>query len=205
MIKAILFDFDGVIAIRDLHITRRLHEVYGVPNEKLKEAWSKYKIDYQLGDIDFKTWCRRYCNEIEIKADYDGILDSFKEVKLHKDVLHFIKDLKKDYKTGLISDCFKDRMEFIVKKFKLDNYFDKFIFSYETKLRKTDPKAFENAAKIMECKPEECVYIDNDAEKLTIAEKAKMKAIYFDSELRKVDELKQKINSSASCTTCNIA
>lgn len=94
MIKAILFDFDGVLNIDKTgseSIIRFISDKSGILLEVVKTNYYKYNRELLYGEITHKDMWNSFCNDIGQKLDYNILIESFKNTLLDKEMIEFLK------------------------------------------------------------------------------------------------------------------
>lgn len=166
MIKAILFDMNGVI-IDDEHI----HE------KAFQETVKKYGID--LSHKDYLICCAG-------KTDRDGYYDIAKKFQidlpvenllveksrlyldlfpLHKKsytgVIVLIKKLAEDYQIALTSSSSRNEVDLIIKEFEIEENFAVTISGDDVKKGKPDPEPYIKTAQALGLDTKECLVIED--------------------------------------------
>ena len=173
MIKAVIFDMDGVIVDSEpinYEVIRITFEKAGVKISKKEfiEEW-----------IVKGTGSREAIKRHNIKMSFEDLqkikkkiyLDILKrKVKLKPNAKRTIINLYKKYKLALASQGHRYNIDIIVKKFKLSKFFQAIIGKQDVNKGKPNPEIFLKASKELKVKPEECLVIE-DAEKGIIAAK----------------------------------
>ncbi len=112
--------------------------------------------------------------------------------KLYPETEQVLTELKKKYKLVLLvnTDCFS--VVQLIEKFKLNDYFDEIVLSYEVGHLKTDPDMFNRAMKKIKVKKVEQVLMVGDSLETDVkgAETAGIKAILVDRRDRREYENK---------------
>lgn len=180
MIKALLFDMDGLLTN-----TEPLHY------KAYREA---FKIkDFNLLESDFqRIWtlkgegCAGVIKEFNLNLNEnemrnlkkDIYLDIVsKEAKLMPGAMEILNKVKNDFRLALVSASHDYSIRKIFEIFKFDGFFDVVLTCEDVKNIKPNPEAFLKAAKMLNVNPKECVVFD-DAEKGIIAAKnAGMKCV----------------------------
>lgn len=192
-IKAIFFDFGGVIQRTE----------YQLPRQKLAE---KFRMEYE--DIDklvFNNPSAKQATIGEIK-EVEHWNTLAKRLKLGKDeiakfeteffggdvidheLMQFIRSLKPAYKTGLISNAWSDMRAYLIRK-KLDDAFDTLTISAEVKIAKPDAKIYQIALDSLNVKAEESIFVDDVPANIEACQKLGMHGILF----RDVNEVTKQI------------
>ena len=173
MIKAVIFDMDGVIVDSEpinYEVIRITFEKAGVKISKKefieewvvkgtgsREAIKRHDIKMSLEDLQ----------KIKKKIYLDVLK---RKVKLKPDAKRTIINLHKKYKLALASQGHRYNVDMIVKKFKLSKFFQAIIGKQDVSKGKPNPEIFLKASKELKVKPEECLVIE-DTEKGIIAAK----------------------------------
>ena len=180
MIKAILFDFGGVIS------------VYGRFRPFSEYFAKKHNLNAeQVHDIIHASWEPARLGKTKPEEFWESIAklsgQDWKEIRqeyidfhgFRPEMLELIKKLHKHYKIGLLSNQIKDWMCQVIEKYDLAPHFDAFIISYNEGKAKPDPAIYITAAERLGVKPEECLFIDDLEKNIPSAIEIGMKAILF--------------------------
>jgi len=96
--------------------------------------------------------------------------------------IDIVKELKKDYKVGLLSNNVKEWIEKALDNHKISGLFDGVIVSSEVGARKPDARIYLAALKKFSVKPEETVFVaDEIGEDLVGAKGCGLKTVWLDS------------------------
>ena len=198
-IKGVFFDFDGVITIEKQGsptIISYISKELGISLDKVEKAYYKHNKDLLLGNITHRDMWDEFCSDIGQNIDYRLLEDSFLNVTIDEKMIDYIKELRKDYLIGMITDNKADRINVIVENTVLKGLFDVIVISAEVHGRKSDKKIFEEALKQSSLKAEECLFVDNTASNLEKPAEMGFSTFYFDDENRDysaLDELTGRI------------
>ena len=198
MIKAVIFDFDGVIidsekyhhlgwkSVADALGVEFTYEEYC----PLKSAGRTKVIPYlfekagkhmQQGDMDKYVRIRQ--------ENIDDALSMLRETDILPGVIDFVKLLRANgYKLGVASAS--NNSHKVAKRFNLYNLFDVFIDGQANRAHKPDPDIFLYTAKLLGAQPHECVVFEDSVNGVLAAINAKMKCIgvqtYFTDKADKI-------------------
>ena len=196
MIKAILFDFDGVLttdATGSQSICNYICKKTGLNAETFKKEYYKFNNDLLYGKSNHKNIWEALCKGINTKIDIRILYESFIATPIDGQMLAIVDRLKnQNYKIGMVTDNKKDRVDDIVKYYNWNNIFDAITISADVGSGKDHSEIFK---KIMECfnlTESECVFIDNQEKNLIIPKSMGMNVIYFDHEKRNYEKLIQE-------------
>ncbi len=187
MIKAVIFDMDGVIVdsepLNDQHKALFLKEL-GIETAgqdvwqqfhgmNSRDAWSKLKTDYGISH-DLEYLIERG------QASYIDFLNALSEIPIVPGVGRLIKELKKSgHRLAVGSSASPGRVDLVLKKLDLMKYFEVVVHGNEVKHGKPDPELFLLAASKLKMKPAECLVIEDAEAGVKAANAANMKCIGF--------------------------
>ena len=92
---------------------------------------------------------------------------------------NFARQLSKDMDFCLLSNDVAEWSEFLTDYHGMNPYFKEKIVSGDVCLRKPDRGIFEYALERLQCKPEDCIFVDNSVKNLRVAEELGIKTILF--------------------------
>ena len=93
-------------------------------------------------------------------------------------LLDFLRSLRGNYKTGLISNAFDDLRPFIMRE-KFDDAFDHMFISAEVGAAKPGAKIYQIALEQFGVSPSEAVFVDDFIDNIEGCEKVGIKGIHF--------------------------
>lgn len=196
MIKAVIFDMDGVII-----------DSHSIAPALLVNTANKFGCD--LTENDIVTWGSLSSRQFwtKIKNDFNlsesleyliNQYDDYEEVKLYaglqpiKGVINFLKALKnKNIKIGLATSASRYRMESVIDLFKIESYFDTLTCDEDVNKSKPSPEIFLKTAEKLNVLPESCLVIEDSENGIIAANNAKMKSIGYKG-LKHVNENLEK-------------
>lgn len=195
MIKAVIFDFDGVIAnskechcdsfndaLSDLGIRiaqKEFSRLFGKPAKQvLQDLFKKHKVK-----ADAEKY-RRLKNKSYLKC--------IGKIKLNKGAMDLIKKLHKNYKLAITSNTTIEEIKILIEKNKLKKYFKTIVGLRSTKHHKPHPEPFLKAAERLHVRPKECLVIEDSPYGVEAAKRAGMRCIallttHKREELRRAD------------------
>lgn len=180
MIKAVLFDYAGVISptknnyIFALENSKR----FGLsPKELMQmtyENWAETAIGKQKCSIFWGQIAKKL--KVEPEELRRLVIETF---PVDKRMVDIIRKTKKNYMTVLFSNQIEDWLEKVIDDNKLRNIFNFFVNSYNVGARKPDKKIFLEALKVTSSKPEEVLFVDDSFENIEAAKQMGINTIRF--------------------------
>jgi len=180
MLKAVIFDMDGVIVNsepyhkeveKEIFDTLKIspsiedsHFFIGISAEKMcKFLIDKFKLDItveKLIELDNK-----------IRVDYM----SKQDIQPMPGVISLIKEIKQNnIQLALASSSSHDLINVFTEKLNIKNYFDVIVSGYDVKHGKPDPDIFILTAEKLKINRDECIVIEDSANGVKAAKNAKM-------------------------------
>ncbi|HEY4161404.1 MAG TPA: HAD family phosphatase [Candidatus Saccharimonadales bacterium] len=180
MIRAIIFDCYGVLVTdalfhlldplfsQDPSAHSRIRGILGMADAGLitsDEASAKIAAEIGLSPDEY----RRKTLEGEVKD---------------QQLLDYIENLRRRYKTGMLTNIPKGNLARRFTSAELTRYFDVTIASGEIGSAKPDHEAYETVAERLGAEPEECVFIDDRQRYIDGARAVGMQAILYQNFLQ---------------------
>ena len=184
MIRAIVFDFGGVLVRTEDHSGRRQWEA--------RLGLSERDLDRLVFDSDIAI--RATVGEVDDSAVWDNVAAALKLAaeqienfrsdfwagdKLDQDLVALLVALRPRYKTAILSNAWSNGRELIARTYGLDQVVDTIIISAEERLAKPDPRLYQRVAERLGVKPEEAVLVDDYLANIEGARAAGWQAIHF--------------------------
>lgn len=186
MIKAVIFDMDGVLVDTEPIMEKMMLQIFdelniGISNETIRsyrgvssqKCWSELKQKYFLPEtVDYY-----------VKERLNRGIEHFKihGVRLVDNVLNMLKVFKElSLKSALATSAAEERMKIILELTGIQDQFDTIISASSVINSKPDPEIFLTASKQMSIKPEDCLVIEDSTNGVKAAKNGGMKCIGFD-------------------------
>jgi epoxide hydrolase-like predicted phosphatase len=183
-IKAIIWDMGGVILRTEDPCPReKLAEELGITRGDLEKFvfTSQSAIQATSGEIS----SREHYQEIarRFKLDDEGLQNFFNDFwrgdRVDEILLEEIRNLRKQYKTAMLSNAWSEAREFLTKDFPCLEPFDVAIFSAEVKMVKPQPGIYRLMLNALGIKPGEAVFFDDFPENIVAAKILGIHAFQF--------------------------
>ena len=173
MIKAIIFDFDGVLFNTEKPVFKMLKKL-------LKKYGLKFKTDKELEDM----WRLNFYDSMEKRGIKGKKLEKFKDEcegelrKMHMQIFQHIppilKELSRHYYLAVVSSNFKKILTSNLKKKELLGYFSAVVGA---DIIEEKTKRIEKCLDIFKIKPSEAVYVGDTTGDVKEAKKVKVKTL----------------------------
>ena len=186
MIKAIIFDNFGVLYKNSAALA--YERLAGDDRSKWEEYIGIFRAN-DLGLITKAEWDQQIADLFGITAEeWDTTITSLdgKNIAL----LDQVVELRKNYKTALLSNLGPGRIDDYYTAEEQAKYFDVVVGSGDLGIAKPDAQIYEYTAKQLGLQPEECVFTDDSMVNVDGAKEAGMEALYFDDTPTFLKELK---------------
>ena len=170
MIKALIFDmFETLITHYEspVYFGKQMSEDMGISEGKFREIWDASENDRSIGKISLEEVVKQIldANNLYSEELFDKVISKRKYAKvecfnhLHENIIPMFEEVRKrGIKIGLITNCFSEEAE-VIKESKLFPYFDVALMSCKEGIQKPDKIIFAKCMKLLEVKPEECLYV----------------------------------------------
>jgi putative hydrolase of the HAD superfamily len=184
-IKALIFDFGGVILDMGWHKMAEIESRYGMKPGSFRsalwghETWKQREIG--LGTIeDYQEAVKR---EIEAAAGRpvpEAIADwlAYKRV-LNEDLLNLAARLRGEYKIGLLSNADEQLERRLQEDLRIFDRFDVVINSARVGFAKPDPRIYALACERLGVEPAEAVFVDDLQRNIDAATAVGMHGIHY--------------------------
>ena len=193
MIKAVLFDFDGVLttdATGSESICNYICKKTGLNAEIFEKEYYKYNDDLLYGKINHEKIWERLCIGLNASIDINILYESFVNTPIDSQMIALVDKLKQqNYKVGMVTDNKKDRIDNIVQYYDWNKIFNIITISAEVGSGKDFNEIFVKTIGCLNVNADECVFIDNQEKNLIIPRSMGMNVIYFDNEKRNYGKL----------------
>lgn len=186
MIKAVLFDFYGVLCS---------DEYWNFVNAD-RNTTGKFRQladDVNLGRLGWNELLQKVA--AETGKSVDQVRDMYKSERINPALLTYAEKLHRNYKTAILSNASSEFFRPMAEEAGLVKIFDEIIVSSELGIIKPDPRIFEYALNKLEVKPSEAVFIDDLVAHVEAAARLGLHAILYKSFPRLKTELERLLKA----------
>lgn len=198
MIKAVLFDFDGVLTLDETgsqSICNYICSVTGIKMELFYNAYREYNPDLLIGKIRHEDIWEKICDAVGCEIEPAVLYDSFINTPINRDMLRLAQEIKqRGYTLGMVTDNKVDRIKSVVDYHKWSALFDVISVSGEIGSGKNHEDIFLTTFGRLMVKPEECVFIDNTQKNLVVPAGLGVKTLLFDYKKNDIAGLKSELS-----------
>lgn len=175
MIKAVIFDFFGVLVGDGFDATYR--QAGGDP-EKDRQFIEDLLNQANSGQISVDDFRAKICQKLNITVNkYEEAISQAETP--NQALLDFIKQLKRRYKTAILSNVNTGGLERRIERRILEEHFNVIVASADVGYMKPQSEIYNLTAGRLGVKPQECVFIDDRLGYVEAAKAVGMKAILF--------------------------
>ncbi len=199
MIKAVLFDL-GHTLTREVNVSKKIETLLRPHNlnwERFHSCWKNLYFLRSMGKIS---------NDREMFLLLEKILERknipFQKIKdviifeshiIPKENIKIIKEIKKEYKVGLITNFVHEWIKKVFKVEEIDDLFDIVIVSSKIGVRKPNAEIFYTALKSLLIEPSETVFVSDDfCSDLICAKGCGIKTIWLDKGIKNKRKEKER-------------
>ncbi|HUS94889.1 MAG TPA: HAD family phosphatase [Patescibacteria group bacterium] len=196
MIKAVIFDFGGVLV--------------RTPSRQSREKWEK-----KLGLDEWESEIIVFSSEMGMKAQNGELTDqelwtwvgdyfslSSRELNefrtdfwagdvLDQNLIKYIRSIRPEYQTAIISNATDALRNVLENEYPIADAFDLIVCSAEEKTMKPRPEIFERTLERLDRLPDETIFIDDSEPNILAARTIGMNAIHFKPTINLTAELYQ--------------
>lgn len=115
-----------------------------------------------------------YSDPTETMVDY---LTNY--LTLDQEFLQFAECNYIQYDFVLLSNDVKEWSKYLFDLHGLQKYFKKSLISGEIRMRKPENRIFVHAIEVMQCRPQDCIFVDNSVQNLKAAQKTGINTVLF--------------------------
>jgi len=191
MIKVILFDL-GHTLTKEVNVSKKIEVLLKPHNLNWKKFYPQWRNFYFLRSVG------KIANDKEMFLLLEKVLGQrnipFREIRdiiifeshiIPEENIKIIKEIKKEYKIGLITNFVHEWIKKVFKVEGIDDLFDVVIVSSKIGVRKPNAEVFYVALKSLLIKPEEAVFVSNNlCDELICAKGCGLKTIWLDKGIK---------------------
>lgn len=199
-IKAIIWDMGGVLLRTEDYTSRiKIAQQYGVTLAEVEAQvfGSESAALATVGEISEPDHWRNIGKALKIPADQ---LVEFQSQfwggdKLDGELVTFIRTLKKNYRTALLSNAWSGAREVLTTAKPCIDAFDVVVFSCEVGLAKPDPAIYHKVLTLAGVKAEEAIFVDDVQENIDAANTVGIHGVRFTSAHQAIADVRRLLDA----------
>jgi putative hydrolase of the HAD superfamily len=183
MIRAVLFDFDGVLttdASGSFTTIAHLAASTGISAERLWDAFRPFNADLLYGRTTHAAIWPAICERLGNALDFALLDAAFAATPMNREMLALAGELRGAHAVGIVTDNKRDRIDRLIALHALDQLFDPIVVSADIGSGKSGYAIFAHALHLLGAKADETVFIDNTPGDLVAAAALGMHTVHFD-------------------------
>jgi glucose-1-phosphatase len=186
-INAILFDLGKVLVDFNFETgVQALHSACSISRNRLDEVlWDENWIRrYERGEISTSDFHTYLCETADLQMDLPGFCQTWSSVFLPDLIVSedLLVSLKRNYPLILVSNTNEAHIDYVRANYRVLDYFDRTVLSYEVGSLKPDRKIFEHAIAVSGYPASELFFTDDREENILAAADLGMHAHQFKTE-----------------------
>ena len=198
-ISAVIWDLGGVLLrTEDMTSRQALADRMEIPREKLEDmVFDNESGDRaQLGEISVDEHWENIRQQLGLDAS--GISEFRRQFwdgdRLDVALVDYIRRLRGNYKTGLLSNAFSDLRQIVTAMLNFSDAFDEMVISAEVHMMKPDPRIYQYALQKLGVAAQEAVFIDDIRLNVEGARSQGLHAIHFRTAAQTRADLERLLN-----------
>ena len=187
-ITTVIFDFGYVLSLPPQPSDyQRLAALAGIDGMPFEEIYWGQRADYDRGTIDGYTYWRRVAATAGTEftpAQIDSLIaaDIAVWMRANPVMMEWVRALKsRGLKIAVVSNMPIEISTYMRQHAPWFGDFDYVCFSAEVQLAKPEAAIFQACLKVVQARPEECLFIDDRAENVEAAQALGMQGLKFES------------------------
>lgn len=193
-IEALLFDLGKVLINFNFETgIQGLVSCCSMSREQFEKVlWDKTWVRrYERGEVSTQEFHNYLCDAATLNMTLPEFCRTWSSVFLPEPLIseELLSRLKRRYPLILVSNTNEAHVEFIREKYRVFDYFDRLVFSYEVGSLKPDAKIFQHAIAKANRPPESLFFTDDREENIVAARQLGIQAHQFVSEAKLTEAL----------------
>ena len=200
-IRAVIFDLGGVLVRTEDRTPRtRLADRLGLTYNELSALIFDSPSAHQAmkGEITAAEHWEAAQEALGIPQDEieKMKLDFWGGDTLDENLVNYLRDLRPQYKTALLSNAWDDLRQMIEEEWKIDDAFDEIIISAEVGLVKPDASIYQRMIADLDIVPAEAVFVDDFPENVAGARSQGLHTVQFNDSAQALRDLSQFLDNN---------
>ncbi|GAB1595410.1 HAD-IA family hydrolase [Lysobacter claricitrinus] len=192
MIRAVLFDFDGVLTTHpsgSFTTVASLSAALALPAAEIWAAFAPFNDDLLYGRATHASVWPAVCERLGRDVDIRLLIDAFDSTPINAPMFALARELAAHVAVGIVTDNKQDRIDHLSRRWALRALFDPIVVSAAVGSGKRGPAIFEHALHALDASAAEVVFIDNSPCNLVAPAALGIHAMHFDDAANDVGAL----------------
>lgn len=197
MIRAVLFDLGRVLVPFDF--TRGyepLSRLSGLTHEEIRSRFlaSGLVVALESGQIAPESFVASANRLLGLQLSYEEFAAIWSRIFLPETLVPetLVERVRSQRRTVLLSNTNAIHYSMLKERYSILRHFDGYCLSHEVGAMKPDPRIYQRAVELAQCRPEECFFTDDIAEYVEGARHAGIDAVQFQSAAQIAEELRAR-------------
>lgn len=200
--RAVIWDLGGVLVRTDDPLPRQaLAQRLGHTRASLDQLvfGGESSRRAQLGELtEHQHWENvRQMLGLQIEALSEFQREFWGGDRLDHELVDFIRSLRRDYRTGLLSNNFSSLRSNLSTHWQIADAFDVIVISSEVHLLKPDARIYQLTLDQLQVQPEQAIFVDDFIENINGAQAAGMQVVHFQNPRQAKAELIRLLGNKA--------
>jgi HAD superfamily hydrolase (TIGR01509 family) len=202
MIKAVFFDFDGVLTLEargSFALSQYLETKLNIDFRVILTALNRRHEEMLTGKLDYDDELNIISQEIGATVTSELLYQGMVAVTPNQAMFNLVSDLRaRSVIVGIITNQSKIRIKKVRNEFMLDSKFDRIISSGDVGHTKKDIEIFQLAVDRLDVAPDEILFIENTESNLEIPKQLGWRTYFHDDAENDMDALQEFLKSFES-------
>jgi putative hydrolase of the HAD superfamily len=184
MIKAIFFDLGGTIIPFDFQrgfTAMARHSPHSLEEIMRRVRSSDLFPRFEKGEIEPHRFVEQFCRQFDCHLDYERFCQLWGIIFLPETLIEesLLIGLKSRYRLFSLSNTNAIHFPLVMREYPILEHLHGHVLSYEVGALKPAPEIYRAALARAECRPQECLFIDDIARNIEGARRERMDGIVF--------------------------
>lgn len=182
MIRAIAFDWGGVFTegTFDSSAVHDLAALFGTPVGAVATPYYPLMAEFERGAFDLATFVSRLLQAGSFDAPPERVRAAFLgAVRWREPMAALLRGIPREYTVGMLSNNVPNLCDLVRHDARMERI-ERFVFSNEIGVRKPDPTAFAALTESLGVRPEQTVFIDDNADNIVACEALGFTGLWVD-------------------------
>ena len=195
-VRAVIWDFEGVLLQSDGGFKQMLVSRLGVPPEAADRVLHSPMTDsWDLGEISDDEFYLHILKELNLPAEMKAVLERgvVEDFFIDRALLAYIRGVHAAFATALLTNFPARIHELISTTWRMDGAFDHIVASCDVRLLKPDPRIFRLALERLEVTAGEAIMVDDQLPNVAAARELGMAAVHFRSRAQAIADMETRL------------